>query len=548
MADFVAVLKKTIEGLGSNSPENRQKVYRKARDTVAAKLAAIDPPPSQIVMERQRKALEDAITAVEAGYSGPDAGEDDFENVLAGLSAAPAREPQPSPVAETPVPPAPAEPLADEPAERMAKAPATHSEDEWVLPPAPAGEQAEAVAHAAPDHSDPVLDAGPVPDGLQPVAPMPRPTPPLGAAATAVPADRAPSSLPGGAASGRAARSPSGRRVSGGMIAALVALVVVAAAAYGIWANRSDFAGMLGLGGSEVAGETPAETAAELEPDEAAEEPAAEPADNADATPPEQGVDEPAAQEVEKFTQRLTADGSEVDEGPAGDQPGIGEGTSLAELTPPSDAAPAPAAEEEAAQQPDAAAEDGADPALPVGQRAIFYEERTSAAEASADTGATVWSLVEESPGADLPPEPTIRGDITIPGKDIRITMTIRRNADDSLPASHIMEMIFLKEGGFEGGSIENLLRVAFKQSEADRGAELSGRAVRIADGYFLVALSDAPEDLERNLLLLRNYAWIDIPIVYGSGRRALVTMEKGVPGERIFREALDAWQNATSG
>ena len=45
MADFVAVLKKTIDGLGNNTPEMREKVYDKARATVAAKLAAINPPP-----------------------------------------------------------------------------------------------------------------------------------------------------------------------------------------------------------------------------------------------------------------------------------------------------------------------------------------------------------------------------------------------------------------------------------------------------------------------------------------------------------------------
>ncbi len=61
MADFVAVLKKTIDGLGDDTPAMRERVYEKARTTVAAKLAAINPPPPAAVAERQKKSLEDAI-------------------------------------------------------------------------------------------------------------------------------------------------------------------------------------------------------------------------------------------------------------------------------------------------------------------------------------------------------------------------------------------------------------------------------------------------------------------------------------------------------
>ena len=66
MADFVAVLKKTIDGLGDTTPAMRERVYEKARATVAAKLAAINPPPPAAIAERQKKSLEDAILEIEA--------------------------------------------------------------------------------------------------------------------------------------------------------------------------------------------------------------------------------------------------------------------------------------------------------------------------------------------------------------------------------------------------------------------------------------------------------------------------------------------------
>ena len=137
---------------------------------------------------------------------------------------------------------------------------------------------------------------------------------------------------------------------------------------------------------------------------------------------------------------------------------------------------------------------------MAVGQKAIFYEERTSVAQGSAEPGTIVWSLVQESPGGDLPPEPAIRAEATIPGKDVQLRMTIRRNADKTLPASHILEMIFLTPEGFDGGGIENILRVALKSSEQDAGNPLLGIPAKIADGFFLVALNDTKAEVDANL------------------------------------------------
>ena len=124
--------------------------------------------------------------------------------------------------------------------------------------------------------------------------------------------------------------------------------------------------------------------------------------------------------------------------------------------------------------------------------------------------------------------------------------MTIRRNADQTLPASHIIEMIFLTPDGFEGGGIENMLRMAMKGSEQEAGNPLIGIPAKIADGFFLVALNDTKAEIDANMTLLRRQSWIDVPMVYKSGRRALFTMEKGIPGDKVFDEALKAWQAAT--
>ena len=49
--------------------------------------------------------------------------------------------------------------------------------------------------------------------------------------------------------------------------------------------------------------------------------------------------------------------------------------------------------------------------------------------------------------------------------------------------------------------------------------------------------------EIDANLTLLRRDQWIDVPLVYKSGRRALITMEKGTTGAKVFDETMKAWE-----
>jgi hypothetical protein len=156
--------------------------------------------------------------------------------------------------------------------------------------------------------------------------------------------------------------------------------------------------------------------------------------------------------------------------------------------------------------------------------------------------------MVKESPGGNLPVEPAIRGEMNIPAKNLQLRITIRRNGDKTLPASHIVELIFLTPDNFAGGGIDSVLRMAMKDSEQAPGNPMIGIPAKIADGYFLLALNDGKAEIETNTTLLRRESWIDIPVVYKSGRRALMTLEKGVPGDKVFDDALNAWEQTPIG
>jgi hypothetical protein len=57
------------------------------------------------------------------------------------------------------------------------------------------------------------------------------------------------------------------------------------------------------------------------------------------------------------------------------------------------------------------------------------------------------------------------------------------------------------------------------------------------------MGLSNLDADKDRNLQLLKERGWFDIPVVYDNNRRAILAMEKGTPGERAFADAFKAWK-----
>lgn len=656
MADFVAVLKKTLDGLPDPTPETRQRVYARARATIVSRIEAMNPPPPPSVREMQLRALDDAVKTVEQGYAPrkPVDPLDELEDVfrsLNGLMNQPTT-PAPKPASATPAPvtspprpvtpnlpprpvlserpPLPERPRIDPLPRRDVPTPS----DSERLPPRPAATAPISTvsgAQSVPPKLPPVRDPSrPLPGtNASPVRETLRNKPPEDEFAD-FNLDDGDGDLP---SAQNVRRGPEPRRALprepevqrsgsgfGKIAAAVIGLAALGGAAYGVWINKDDFQRLVGM---TPAGETqsatpvntpePAPVDTAETPPPAAETPPAETAAPAE-TPP--AAEAPPA----KLTQRLNEDGSEVDMGPAAGEPAIGEGTSVAEVTPPSDTGPAippaaaspptaadpavpPAADpaappvaDPAASAPPLAADPAqpgtppstsgaptdiaaapaaapsapptdpaapaADPAAPtvapaavspggsvaVAQKAIFYEERTSSAQGSAEPGTTVWSLVQESPGGGRPPEPAIKGVISVPDKDIGISLTIRRNADPTLPASHIIEMIFITPENSTEGGVENILRVALKSDEQQPGNPVIGLPAKIGDGFFLVALNNSKAEVDANMTLLKQQNWMDIAFVYKSGRRALVTMEKGVPGGKVFDEALKAWGVASAG
>jgi hypothetical protein len=191
---------------------------------------------------------------------------------------------------------------------------------------------------------------------------------------------------------------------------------------------------------------------------------------------------------------------------------------------------------------PDRVGQSSADNVAPVAQRVVLYDEDPSDPKGKQYVGSVIWRTEPVKASGNQKPDVAVRADIEIPDRKFKMTMSFRRNTDSSLPASHTAELTFILPPDFSGGGVGNVPGILMKSIEQARGTPLSALAVKVTDGFFLVGLSNVDSERQRNLQLLKERSWFDVPLVYTNQRRAIIAIEKGAPGERAFNEAFAAW------
>jgi hypothetical protein len=130
-----------------------------------------------------------------------------------------------------------------------------------------------------------------------------------------------------------------------------------------------------------------------------------------------------------------------------------------------------------------------------------------------------------------------------IPDAGLTLVMTIQRNLDTTLPASHTVNLVFNETAGGGGRTIQDVGLLQAKDDQNARGSPVSGLPVRVRDNLFLIGLSSLPNDVERNTDLLLHKNWFDLALRYTSGKRAVLTFEKGSTGAQVMQNAFAAWQ-----
>jgi hypothetical protein len=164
------------------------------------------------------------------------------------------------------------------------------------------------------------------------------------------------------------------------------------------------------------------------------------------------------------------------------------------------------------------------------------------ASSAGSDTAVPFGGTVEWSIGTDYDGREALVAMAVIGGRNLEMRLVIGLNHDDSVPATHLFEISFDLDSRFPGESIASVPGILLKDERLVQGTPLVGASARVVGNEYLFALSAAAIDSKANRELLLERRWIDIAVVYGTGRRAIVTLEKTDAAMAMFREVFAAW------
>ncbi len=201
-------------------------------------------------------------------------------------------------------------------------------------------------------------------------------------------------------------------------------------------------------------------------------------------------------------------------------------------------AAPAPQPAQPAPQPGAAAAPMDSQPEI-VAQRAFLFElDDKNPDQPKISSGQVVWRL--EGKGSR---SAVLYTDIAVPDVGLSFSLVIRPNDDASLPASHTIEVTFVNAADKPERAVRDMAVPQLRVDKEPRGVPLAGLTIPVADNIFLVGLSNAPSDIERNYNLLRERDWVDLPVRFADGGIGTVTFAKGSIGRQVIADAIDSWR-----
>jgi hypothetical protein len=173
-------------------------------------------------------------------------------------------------------------------------------------------------------------------------------------------------------------------------------------------------------------------------------------------------------------------------------------------------------------------------------QRAVLYEEDKAYPQGKPYVGKAFWRVRSE-PGAKGRPETVLALEVEIPERGFVLTMSMQRGADEGA-MSHLVELRIVRAKEVSIDGISRVNGILMKDAEEKIGVPLAGQAIKVAPGLFLFGLSSQEGDAQRNLQLLKERPWVDIPFFFSNGATMIVAVEKGASGERAINAALDKW------
>ncbi len=569
MAEYYPLLERAVSGLQDASPEARHAIYDRARNALLGQLRAMDPPIPDEDINRESSALDDAIQRLEARLRAPAS-----PPVAAPpIGPPPAAEPPTRPPADPPAPGprVPAPPVGGTPAggtpamtpapqrERPVFAPRPKGTEGGGIPIRPAAAVIRPRIGAEPGQSAAAPAAQPRPSpetrppALKPTGTAPRqgvaPPPPApnaeGPAATPGSAPGEPwTALPAAptlALSDKSGSGPAGpqpavdpdmprlqrgrpsvmrpaapaptimRKRGAGFYAGLAILVLIAAGiAVAAYRLRDQPQEVTAANGPPVvaAPDNPGKIVGRADaPNTAGQQVSAQP-----GAAPETAAQAPADQATPSST---SAEPSTPSGSAAPVQPQSPGGSDVVET-----------------------------PVIPVSQRAaLLVDAPQDPQKVKTYVGTVVWRTESVSPGQDQPLSTAVRADVDIPDAGLSMSLVLKKNTEPQFPASHTMEFHFTPQAGNTLGPIKQInVPEMRKDDSTPTGDPLVGVPVAITQDYFLVGLSHGAAE-PGNLALLEQRNWVDVSLLFTSGKVAKITFEKGSTGQRVIDDAVKSWE-----
>ena len=528
MADYQSVLTRAVAKLpGASSAATRLAIYNRAREAMLTHLRALHPRIPESDITREENALNQAIVLVEAKFDGTEA--------------------------------VPAELTAAEPA------------------PSAAGHPDRVEAGASPSLAQlgQPTNLASVPSSLAesaPAAPLLRgpPTAPPSPVLHHLPPARPPS------ASSNLAKvvPPADAHASRSLAVALSIVLSLAGAAIVMRQNPHDLAIAPLQHGREISPQPPAKITQRAQPAPEADGPSAPGANEAQGSrsaaqngretpqpaPEADGSTAPGANEAQG-SQSVAQSGETSQPAPKADgstapvaseaqgSQSVAQSGETSQPAPEADGSTAPVASEPQGSRSVAQSGETSQPAPGADNATLPDAAKAAMVIASQDNpenpvvnlGSTVWSTIPPSPGQ--PATVAVKADADIPDLKMHASMTLRKNTDPTLQATHTIDLDFALAGGAPITGFKDVGAPQMHEPDTPTSEALTSVKVKVSDVHFLIALANGDQDTARNFDLMQTRAWFEFPLLLNDDRIAKLAFQKSSDGVAMLGKAFDAWK-----
>ena len=180
-------------------------------------------------------------------------------------------------------------------------------------------------------------------------------------------------------------------------------------------------------------------------------------------------------------------------------------------------------------------------PAPSAGRAAMLVASADNPQKPVVSLGSTTWSLIPPAP--NQPATVAVKAEADIPDLKMHATMTLRKNTDPTLQATHTIDLKFSFADGAPITGFKDVGLPQMRKEDSTAAEALTSVKVKISDTYFLIALAKGETDTARNLDLMQTRAWFDFPLLLNDNRIAKVVFQKSAEGQAMLEKAFEAWK-----